>query len=162
VVVGGRTGASRDAEVQRVLSKGFNRALARERAGKLRMAQLPPPRPDADPGALGSALAGLDLSVVSAAHAALPPVRPAETASQPYGVQIGAFSDRDRARLGARRAVKAAPDFLQNRPVQIDEVARKRAPLFRARVLELSRDDARRACRELKRQRLDCLVVRIQ
>jgi len=161
VVIGGRTGNSRNAETQRILSKGFSRALAQKKAGQLAVAPLPPGNPDR-PVTTGTALASLKLGIVSSANAApLPPARPGKiVALSPYGVQVGAYRTQDDARNSARLAVRAVPTTLQNRPVMIEPIPNKSRPIYRARVIDLSQNEALRTCRALRQKRMDCLVVR--
>ncbi|WP_417517216.1 serine hydrolase [Minwuia sp.] len=163
VVIGGSTGARRDAEVQRVLSAGFKSAIAKQKTGQLARATMPPPRPGTPGADSGSTLASLARGVVSSAHAA-PPPRPLDLkiSSGDYGVQVGAYSTRDRAHSGARLAVGAAPQTLQNRPVSIDRIPNKVSSIYRARVLDLSLNEARQTCRELRQKSLDCMIVRTQ
>jgi len=173
VYIGGRTGARRDAKVQKILGIGFARARDRAKRGEL-VAVAPPP---ARPGSQQIVSKGLNLRLVGTALAgpparngltsgvaakAPPPPTSRLVANTPYGVQVGAFSTRDRARTGARTAVSAAAQLLQDRPVAIDEIPHRRKPIYRARVLDLSLTDARQTCRVLRLKSLDCLVVRTQ
>jgi D-alanyl-D-alanine carboxypeptidase len=158
VVIGGQTGARRNRQMKKILGIGFQRALEREKARQLVAMPLPPGRPGT--GAPSSALAGIDLSVVSSAHAAVPPPPARRADDAPYGVQVGAFSSQKRATAGARLAVSAAPTYLQNRPVAIESIPDTVRSIYRARILELTRDEARETCETLKSKRLDCLVVK--
>lgn len=161
VYIGGRTGARRDAKVQKILGIGFTRARQKAKAGQLAKISPPPSRPETPMGA-PTTIAKLNLRIVGTANAAPPPV-PARVGPQsPYAVQVGAFSTPDRARSGARSAVKAVPSLLQNRPVAIEEIPHRRSSIYRARVLDLSLNDARQTCRQLKLKSLDCLVVKTQ
>ena len=81
-------------------------------------------------------------------------------ALSPYGVQVGAYRTQDDARNSARLAVRAVPTTLQNRPVMIEPIPNKSRPIFRARVIDLSQNEALRTCKALKQKRMDCLVVR--
>lgn len=156
VVIGGKTGARRNRQMKKILGIGFQRALEREKRRQL----VAMPLPEARPGTATSTLANLDISVVSAAHAATPPPPAPRTEPQPYGVQVGAFSTKKRATAGARLAVSAAPTFLQNRPVAIESIPNTVTSIYRARIMELSRDEARETCNALRRKQLDCLVVK--
>lgn len=158
VVIGGQTGARRNRQMKKILGIGFQRALEREKMRQLVAMPLPPGRPGA--AAPSSALAGIDLSVVSSANAAVPPPPARRAGDAPYGVQVGAFSSRTRATAGARLAVSAAPTFLQNRPVAIESIPDTVRSIYRVRILELTRDEARETCETLDNQRLDCLVVK--
>lgn len=168
VVIGGRTAARRDTQMQKNLQLGFSRAAALEQEGQLVRANLPPSRPTvsvasaAEDGAGESPLSGVSVELISSANAA----EPIEIAASPlvpsgdYGVQVGAFGSRNRAETGARLAVAAAPDMLRNRPLSIEEVTLKRSSLYRARLLSFSHSEATETCRRLKEKDVDCLVVR--
>lgn len=158
VYIGGKTGARRDAKVQKILGIGFQRARDRAKSGQLAKIAPPPLRPDDRT----TQTAKLNLRIVSSANAAPPPARPTSAVAGPYAVQVGAFSTQDRARTGARNAVSAAPGLLQNRPITIEEIPQRRKPVYRARVMDLSLNDARQTCRELRLKSLDCMVVRTQ
>lgn len=157
VVIGGRTGARRNRQMKKILGIGFQRALERDKQHQLVAMKLPEARPGK--GHDTSALASLDLSVVSSANAAVPPP-PARRDAPPYGVQVGAFSSQKRATTGARIAVSAAPVYLQNRPVAIESIPDTVTSIYRARILELSQEEAQETCRMLKQKDLDCLVVK--
>jgi D-alanyl-D-alanine carboxypeptidase len=161
VYIGGKTGARRDAKVQKILGIGFTRARQKASTGQLVKIAPPPSRPDSG-NQTSTAIAQLNLRLVGTANAAPPPVPARTSPPSPYAVQVGAFSTVDRARTGARNAVTAAPGLLQNRPVAIEEIPHRRASIYRARVLDLSLNDARQTCRELRLKSLDCLVVRTQ
>lgn len=161
VYIGEKTGARRDAKMQKILSIGFRRALDREKAGTLVRIAPPPQRPGDDAPRID--LAKIDFSVVGTANAATglkltpPPRKPGD-----YGVQVGAFRSETGARKSARNAVSAAPSLLQDRPVAILERDARRGKLYRAQVHDLSLNDARQTCRQLKSKSLDCMVVRTQ
>lgn len=158
VYIGGKTGARRDAKVQKILGIGFQRARQKAKSGQLVKIAPPPLRPDDQT----TQTAKLNLRIVSTANAAPPPKRPVTTESGPYAVQVGAFSTQARARTGARNAVTAVPKLLQNRPIAIEEIPQRRKPIYRARVMDLNLADARQTCRELRLKSLDCMVVRTQ
>lgn len=161
VYIGEKTGARRDAKMQKILSIGFRRALDREKAGTLVRIAPPPRRPGDDAPRID--LAKIDFSVVGTANAATglkltpPPRKPGD-----YGVQVGAFRSETGARNSARNAVSAAPSLLQDRPVAILERDARRGKLYRAQVHDLSLNDAKQTCRQLKSKSLDCMVVRTQ
>lgn len=160
IYIGGRTGARRDAKVQKILGIGFSRARQKAKSGQLVKIAPPPERPGSTASSITTA--DLNLRLVGTANAAPPPQRPVSVPDGPYAVQVGAFSSEDRARLGARKAVSAAPGLLQNRPITIEEIRHRRTSIYRARVLDLNLANARQTCRELKQKSLDCLVVKTQ
>ena len=89
--------------------------------------------------------------------ARLPPKPRAKPGRGSYAVQVGAFSSQPTAVRTAKRAFDAARQALAG---GIRKVAHLSGPdLYRARVTGLSGDAAARACTQLERQGLECLVV---
>lgn len=84
----------------------------------------------------------------------LEPVGP----SASWGVQVGAFSNPDNARLHASNAAGRLSQDLFNARVDIDEVNGSQT-FFRARLVNLDENQAYRACRSLASEGMDCMVV---
>ena len=78
--------------------------------------------------------------------------------SASWGVQVGAFSNPDNARQHASRAADRLSQELFNARVDIDEVSGSQA-IFRARLVNLDENQAYRACRNLAREGIDCMVI---
>lgn len=74
-----------------------------------------------------------------------------------WGIQVGAFSQEARAEQLARQAAQRLPHEVGGR-VAIDTIAGQ-TPVFRARVVALDEARARRACRTLQAQGMECMVV---
>lgn len=142
VVLGGRTAQTRDAHMAELLDRSF---------ADTRLASLPKTR-----------------SVNAPVLALVPPVKPAvpvefaasdlggmvpvsRDAGQ-WGVQVGAYSRLAPAQLAAEQAVRMLPDLLGGARIVID-----RAKYYRSRVVGLSEEDARTACKLLKAKKTDCL-----
>ena len=90
--------------------------------------------------------------------ARMPPLPRAKPGRGSYAVQVGAFSREDAAARTAKRALEEAGQALVG---GIRRVTRLRGQdLYRARVTGLSGSAAKRACTQLKRRGMDCLVVR--
>ncbi|WP_085120405.1 D-alanyl-D-alanine carboxypeptidase family protein [Tistlia consotensis] len=169
VVFGGRTSRSRDRHMMSLLDRGFIKA-----AGLPRFSPDPsPPKPrtllaaahaaddavandnssddeeTADDGASddGSVLGGL--------------IRPAQAASVsgPYGVQVGAFFDYDSALALAKKASARLPKLLPAEQVVVTSLPVGDKTLYRARILGLASAEAKKACRELQRRSIDCLII---
>ena len=90
--------------------------------------------------------------------ARMPPLPRAKPGRGSYAVQVGAFSREDAAARTAKRALEEAGQALVG---GIRRVTRPRGQdLYRARVTGLSGSAAKRACTQLQRRGMDCLVVR--
>ncbi|WP_083000456.1 serine hydrolase [Halomonas sp. GT] len=74
-----------------------------------------------------------------------------------WGIQVGAFSQAARAEQLARQAAQRLPHEVGGR-VAIDTLGGQ-TPVFRARVVALDEARARRACRTLQAQGMECMVV---
>ncbi len=77
--------------------------------------------------------------------------------SDSWGIQVGAFSQAARAEQLARQAAQRLPHEVGGR-VAIDALEGQ-TTVFRARVVALDEPRARRACRSLKAQGMECMVV---
>jgi D-alanyl-D-alanine carboxypeptidase len=75
-----------------------------------------------------------------------------------YGVQVGAFQAAPQARAAMKQAMKRAPE-LRGTFASIGTQQVRNKPLFKARLVGLSRDDAEAACKRLKKQKQDCMVI---
>lgn len=153
VVLGGRSPATRDAHMADLLDRGFATTMVARSTTPL----VP------------------DLAAVPTAApvlAVIPPVKPAVPVSlasasdvegmvavtHPAGewaVQVGAYSRFAPAQLAAERAMRTLPEMLGQTRIVID-----RAKFYRARLVGLDEDDARQACKLLKKHKLDCLPLK--
>ncbi|WP_163577285.1 D-alanyl-D-alanine carboxypeptidase [Halomonas faecis] len=186
VVMGGFTAASRDAHTADLLDRGYLR-LAMQRRGDWvaqadlsgdRMA-LPEPMPATQPTRqLASAEADSSWSQALAAREASSMLTEPDTemgsADDPiqallarndatssggaWAVQVGAFSNADQARSLAARAADRLASVVQGVRVAVAE-AQDAPQLFRARLVDLQEGDAHTACRSLRQQGMDCMVV---
>ncbi|MEK0082243.1 serine hydrolase [Benzoatithermus flavus] len=81
-------------------------------------------------------------------------------AASPYGIQVGAYQKAPQAREAAQRAMQRAPELLRSTFVSVSSQKMRRKTVFRATLVGLTEEDARAACRRLKKSKQDCLVVR--
>ena len=169
VVFGGRSPASRDRHVARLLRDGFDLiedqpliaeagpAATKGAARKAgRTMAKPAKKKPARTGAPGQ-IAAKTNKAPSAGKAKGSQHTNAELA---WGVQVGAYY---RYRLAEDAAVKAAariPDLLSDAKIHVPWIRGKRGRIYRARLLGLSEADARSACRHLESMKTDCLVVK--
>jgi D-alanyl-D-alanine carboxypeptidase len=77
-----------------------------------------------------------------------------------WGIQVGAFVSEGLARAVAEGARVEAPDQLRGATVAVPPVPSAGAPLYRARLGNLSADAAQAACQRLNQRQLACTVVR--
>ncbi|MCB2101654.1 MAG: D-alanyl-D-alanine carboxypeptidase, partial [Rhodobacterales bacterium] len=168
VVFGGRSPKSRNRQMARLLDRGFAR-IDPYLAAIVKM--TPKRKPRWAGGAATSVVPSVVPSVAQApaAPADATPASVAEVASgQPsgqgdgdWGVQVGAYTRQDQAYDMARRAVSLAAAYLDDGTIKVVPLTKgKRRPLYRSRVLGLSKKQAYRACRLLKSKRVGCMELR--
>lgn len=157
VVFGGRSPAARNRQMVALLDKAFEQVGA---GGPL----LAKGQSLDDTPTLADAGADVETEVDGAgdaeteAQAAIAPV-----ASDRWGVQVGAYNEYTPALRSARKAVKAAPAQLGDGIVKVVPLKRKRGgTVYRARVLGLSKEEAYRACRMLKRKGVPCMELTLK
>ena len=79
-----------------------------------------------------------------------------------YGVQVGAYAKYDPAYESARKAFNLASRYLDDGMIRIVPLKRrKKGPLYRARILGVSKREAYRACRLLERKSIPCMELKI-
>lgn len=180
VVLGGRSGGTRDREMGSLLDQGFQSlgvapvtmTARRETptppapviAAVAEVGQAPPAPQRAKPGLLGKAASRLaaNLSPVAKAEAAtLPHDAPHPATTLPvdrWSIQLGAF----RAPVSAENAAHAAESLAvaKGKPMQIVEPGKTtKTRLYRARLLNLTPREAQTACALLHKKKLECTVV---
>lgn len=171
VVLGGRTGAQRDAALRSL----FDRHWAKAKTGKPKsqsfvaslLAPPTPPRPSRKPG---FALAGAAPTPVASSPAAMvaqgdasspgDSVRTTGTrVAGSYHVQVGSYTAQADAhnRLGMVR--QRAPKLLHGHLPFTATFLKDDTEWYRARFAGFSKTDARSTCEALKRMRLDCIAM---
>jgi len=76
-----------------------------------------------------------------------------------WGVQVGAFHEVKPAKLQAAAVARRFPKVLSDAEIVIPYIEGRNGRIYRARLMGLSKNQARGACRRLKSARVDCLVV---
>ena len=137
VVMGGTSAGARDQRMGEILDAAF---ASRPVLPPTRRADVP--APDA-PQAQGSAIVA---AIVPAA------------ANGSWGVQVGAFADAAQARRAAEQAKRLAPTPLAPGAIDLAAGFGKHA-LVRARLVGLSAEQARDACRALKQKKHGCIPL---
>ncbi len=80
-----------------------------------------------------------------------------------WGVQVGAYNKTEPAYKIAKLAVEKAPDFLFDGHIRVVPLTKGvRKPVYRARILGLTKRQAYRACRILKRRNINCMELRMK
>jgi D-alanyl-D-alanine carboxypeptidase len=173
VVMGGRSAGSRDREMAALLDQGFAEVgvgpvVAHHEEPALSspqiVAQTDPPAPTARPserlGQLGRAARKLaaNLSPVGKAEAA--PVSHqlrGEPAAERWSIRLGAF----RAEAAAEEAARTAANLpaAKGKPVQIMQPSKAKDHLYRARLLNLTPQEAQSTCAALHKKQIECSVI---
>ncbi len=143
VVFGGRSARGRDRQMTRLLDKGFLLIDAPQVA-------------QSGPGKTKKA------------------AKPRKTASRKraskekwkennWGIQVGVYKQYKPAYEIARRAVKRAPALLARGVIKVVPLRKgKRTPLYRGRILGISKRQAYRACKILEKRNFGCMELRIR
>jgi D-alanyl-D-alanine carboxypeptidase len=134
VVMGGRSPASRNRQMEELLDKGFESLQAWAPAVRREERQVAAPPPAAEP-----------------------------EDGREWGIQVGAFRDPDDAEAVARKVLAMLPGLLQEAVVKVLPLEKNgRRPLYRARLHGITQEAARKACSALKKRSLSCLEVRLE
>jgi D-alanyl-D-alanine carboxypeptidase len=80
------------------------------------------------------------------------------TGKRVWGIQVGAFNSYEPALKAANRASKKVASLVKTAQVVVDETAKGKTTLYRARLIGLSKKNAQAACKKLKAKAIDCLV----
>ena len=158
VVMGGGSARGRDAEMARLFDASFARAATLPRANET-IAQRPAlvPTPNDEPAVASARVPrgrnGRGVDVAAATPA------PRASGSRDWAIQVGAFSTMEQGRATAERAVRLARVPLAQGTVEITGGEVRGRPVYRARLVNLTEDQARQACRALLRQRMSCNAV---
>jgi D-alanyl-D-alanine carboxypeptidase len=170
VVLGGSSARARDLKMIDLLDQGFALA-AKKSAMQVAANALPqPPAKTTRTAAAGKRLIppmkpeidqiAETIQIASLEPVGAPVAEPAAAAPREYawGIQVGAFNSYQPALKAATRASKRVADLVKDAQLVVDETAKGKSKLYRARLIGLSKDDAQAACRQLKKKAIDCLV----
>jgi len=172
VVFGGKTPRSRDRHITKLLDRGFAK-LATIAPGKV---PGPPPRKPAfaltanfAPSPEITPNMPAPSKKAAAQKKPVPPKAPvielgsSETPipDPSWGIQVGAYYHVKPAKRAAVVAAEHLPDLLENTRVTITHIQGQRGRIYRSRLVGLTEAKARAACLNLKKKKVDCLVVRI-
>ena len=77
-------------------------------------------------------------------------------------IQIGSFGDSRAAQLALERVSSALPETIRSHgAVTIDEVQMAQKTFHRARVTNLSQDEAVDACKRLEQRKIYCAAIQV-
>lgn len=167
VVLGGKSGNSRDIHMRSILNRTFTR-IKRDPDVLPGFALVPMPRhkPQVfDPGLLVQAgEAGLDLKVSGAVNVFAVSVPEqgdagASLARSGWGIQIGAWRVADAARISLVKAISSVPEHLSREISAIMPIEMDRETLYRARFGPMTWEQAHDACVALKDNAFSCFEV---
>ncbi len=167
VVLGGKSAASRDARMEAILDKAFDKPSRGSEAPVVaRAGEEDAPRATAKgrPPAKAETIAQL-ASTVSTPAAVRPPARArdedADTKADgsKWGVQVGAFSTPEASKRALTQATKQAPFLLRAAKPAVTPVKANGSTVYRARMVGLDERTARKVCSELTRSGHRCVPV---
>ncbi len=136
VVFGGNTAAARDAHMRNLLDDGFDQLEGRQ----ARFIQAPFDQPE---------------------HYLLPVSTVLRNHHDPqaWSVRLGYFQTHRQAEQRITAAIGLAPGFLHSGQAAISQHRRHKKQVYLAEIRALRQADARRACTQLKRKKLECSLV---
>ncbi|MCP5368886.1 MAG: D-alanyl-D-alanine carboxypeptidase [Hyphomicrobiales bacterium] len=164
VVFGGRSAKARDRHMATLLNKGFSTidpALARSdytpSTGEQVAAAAPAPAPT-------PAMQAAPVAAPARRAASVDRVggfEPSGEGTGSWGVQVGAYHQEEPAFEMAKKAVALAPNYLKDGWIRVAPLRKgKRRPLYRGRILGLTRKQAYLACQVLERKKVNCMELR--
>ena len=188
VVMGGDTAFQRDRLMADLMDRGFftaqsmllsawmpprNPPSARYAAANFATGTSIPDQPKmiqvarAEPAAAPTAPptpppAAVPFRAAAAAPAAAPPADAGSPAVGSWVIQIGSFGDSQAAQLALERASSALPDAIRSHgAVTVDEVQMAQKTFHRARVTNLSQDEAVNGCKRLEQRKIYCAALQV-
>ncbi len=106
--------------------------------------------------------AAAPLRVASAAPAAAPAADTGAPSVGSWVIQIGSFGDSRAAQLALERVSSALPDAIRSHgAITVDEVQMAQKTFHRARVINLSQDEAIDGCKRLEQRKIYCAAIQV-
>lgn len=84
------------------------------------------------------------------------------SATDIWGIQVGAFSNYAKARSYALKIKKEVFRKSADKPINIEPVASGSAIIYRSKIIGFAKNDADAACSKLKRNNKSCIVVAVK
>ena len=155
VVFGGRSPRARDRHMARLLDKGFR--VLNGTPIQTAAADKGTRKKKAWPATRKRRASTRPASASKSAAA------PARTSKSRWGIQVGAYMRYSPAYARAVKVVERLPSLLENGTIKVVPLKiRNRRPVYRSRILGLSKRQAYRACRILKKRKMDCMEMRLK
>lgn len=169
VVLGGKSGNSRDSHMKKILNRTFTRVKG-DPGIMPRLALVPMPRhkPQVFDPRMGQGLmvqntqsqaGGYSVATARSYAPSVPDQGDAGLALSGWGVQIGAWQAAETARSSLINAIGTVPAYLSREMSAIMPIELGRETLYRGRFGPMSWDQAHDACLALKRQDISCFEV---
>lgn len=155
VAIGGRSAVARNEWVSKLLDYGFTRIASAP--SPQRRSTIATRAPATEQPQSAHAIAAT--TPTPAKQAVTLPASTAAVAEGSWGIQVGAFRNRQAAQQSAETIAKNYPDDLYFTRIQITEHRLGETPLFRAALVGLSEADARRVCQTLQHKKSPCVVM---
>ena len=122
---------------------------------------VPTAEAEGDGGIIAEALAAPAPTQVALLAPAPAPAKAADSGKVTWGIQVGAFTAEQPATKAAAAATEKLPKLLKGTRVAVDEITGEDGnKLFRARLIGLGEQDARKACTELQNQSMPCMAFK--
>ncbi len=133
VVFGGKTAKRRDAHMRTLLTRSFKKI----------------------PG---------EPQIVQQSDEKSSPVKTAEYVSNgnQWAIQVGAYHNKGRAAKWAETALDRVVDVVKGGETVVSPLRNKRRTVYRARIVDLTKKEAYRACKSLKSRDMQCMVVKLR
>ncbi len=183
VVMGGTSAAQRDRTMAALMDRGFTLASAMQLSPWTSIRKPPSARYTAaqfDPGAsfaeayrppatpskqVSPKYAGFvppapPTAASPAAFTAAPPAMPDTPSLGSWVIQVGSFSEPQAAQAALERATAALPDARSASAI-VDEVQMANRVFHRARLINLSQDQAVEGCKKLEKRKVYCSALQV-
>ncbi len=176
VVMGGPSASSRDRQMADLMDRGFASAqsmgvspwtsIRKPPSARYSAAQFMPGASTAEstrPVAAAKAEAAPPVTTARAAGPAAPPVPgPDGLAVGSWVIQVGSFAEAQSAQIALERASASLPNAMRsNAAATVDEVQMASKVFHRARLTNLSQEQAIDGCRSLEKQKIYCAPLQI-
>ena len=157
VVLGGKTGKRRDAQMKRLLQRAYNRL---DRSDKLfAMISLPKEKPQRRKSLDSSLQRGKTTNLNPSESLKTRKLDPPRKEDNDWGIQLGAFARHDAAERILNSVVPLFPKILANTRREISTVTDAIGTLYRARHVGLTEEAARTLCKELTALARPCMLA---
>ncbi len=176
VVLGGRTGKSRNAQMTKLINSYLRKATKRSKKNMIvaakqsvglrgqstRIAEVELPEPAKAPvPAKRGKINPANQKIAKASSSAIDPVKTASTSNGDWQIQIAATPSRTEAVKLLDSARSAAPGTLNKVKNHTETVKSGSTTLHRARFVGFTnRNQANKACNTLKKNNFDCIAVK--